>query len=172
MDRRERRREVLKLLLGAVGFALAILIGFGLGLRVGGSRQPSGAAGADSTAVSTALPPADSIPAPPEPEPQVDTLQSKITEIGRKEVARAAEYLTTHNRWNRDEMEQYPAMQGLWDAVNTYNLEEIIRYNEIIDCPPLATIIEGLQRSRKKGYYASKKDRVITLSTYAKRLGQ
>ncbi|MCR5709624.1 MAG: hypothetical protein K6G79_03990 [Bacteroidales bacterium] len=206
MDRRVRRREVLRMLLGAAGFVLAILIGFALGLRVGDRRNnPSRGAEAirsDSAAFLAAIPdtsgtgsysaaPTEAIDTAAVPagsdstdagagsavsataqntQPHRDTLKGKMAEIARKEAARGTEYLTSHNRWNRDEMEKISALQGLWDAVNTYDLEEIRRYNEVFDCPPLATIIEGLERTHKQGYYASKKDHVITLSTYIKRL--
>lgn len=214
MDRRVRRREALRLVLGAVGFVLAILIGFALGLRVGDRRNnPTKGTGSDSTAFLAAIPDTsgaaaglfaaggaagangvagvaevagvagvagadsaavtqqlrDSLDAS-QKESQEKPLKGKMAEIARKEAARGAEYLTTHNRWNREEMEKISALQGLWDAVNTYDLEEIRRYNEVFDCPPLATIIEGLERTHKQGYYASKKDQIITLSTYIKRL--
>ena len=86
------------------------------------------------------------------------------------QIAQGVEYLATHNQWNRDEMEKIPALQGLWDAVNTYQLDLIRSFNDQLASTPLTAILEGLERTPKTGYYAAKADHVITLSTYIKRL--
>ena len=163
--------SIFKHLLGAAGVGIAILIGFMLGLWVGDRHRgeplpelPTGLLSIDS------LPPVDTLPV-------VDTLvvEEKIPEVSestKRERAEGVDYLTKHNRWNRDEMEKIPALRGLWDAVNHYNVEEIRKYAEVMECPPLTTIIEGLESSQKTGYYASKNDRNITLSTYIRRLQQ
>ena len=67
-------------------------------------------------------------------------------------------------------MEKIPVLQGLWDAVNTYQFDEIRRYNDLLASTPLTAIADGLERNPKKGFYAAKADQVITLSTYTKRL--
>ena len=163
--------SIFKHLLGAAGVGIAILIGFMLGLWVGDRHRgeplpelPTGLLSIDS------LPPVDSLSV-------VDTLvvEEKVPEVSestKRERAEGVDYLTKHNRWNRDEMEKIPALRGLWDAVNHYNVEEIRKYAEVMECPPLTTIIEGLEASQKTGYYASKNDRNITLSTYIRRLQQ
>ena len=163
--------SIFKHLLGAAGVGIAILIGFMLGLWVGDRHRgeplpelPTGLLSIDS------LPPVDTLAV-------VDTLvvEEKIPEVSestKRERAEGVDYLTKHNRWNRDEMEKIPALRGLWDAVNHYNVEEIRKYAEVMECPPLTTIIEGLESSQKTGYYASKNDRNITLSTYIRRLQQ
>jgi hypothetical protein len=51
-------------------------------------------------------------------------------------------------------------------------VETIHKYADVLDCPALTTIVESLEQSQKTGYYASKNDRVITLSTYIRRLQQ
>ena len=163
--------SIFKHLLGAAGVGIAILIGFMLGLWVGDRHRgeplpelPTGLLSIDS------LPPVDTLAI-------VDTLvvEEKIPEVSestKRERAEGVDYLTKHNRWNRDEMEKIPALRGLWDAVNHYNVEEIRKYAEVMECPPLTTIIEGRESSQKTGYYASKNDRNITLSTYIRRLQQ
>lgn len=163
--------SIFKHLLGAAGVGIAILIGFMLGLWVGDRHRgeplpelPTGLLSIDS------LPPVDTLTV-------VDTLvvEEKVPEVSestKRERAEGVDYLTKHNRWNRDEMEKIPALRGLWDAVNHYNVEEIRKYAEVMECPPLTTIIEGLEASQKTGYYASKNDRNITLSTYIRRLQQ
>ncbi len=42
-----------------------------------------------------------------------------------QEINVAVAYLESHNTWNRDEMEKIPALQGLFDAMNTYNMTAI-----------------------------------------------
>ena len=159
---------VLKHLLSAGGVGVAILIGFALGLWVGDRhrQQPEAPLVADSLAVGFVAQPDTVVVA----EPVRDTVPD-VSESTKKERAAGIEYLTTHNRWNRDEMEQIPALKGLWEAVNHYDLETIRKFAEVMECPPLTAIVEGLETSRKTGYYASKNDHVITLSTYIRRLG-
>jgi hypothetical protein len=171
---RPYKPNLFKHLLSAAAVVGAILLGFVLGLWVGDHRrtetpatEPS--AGVDSM-ISNIVAAVDTneVVATPDTLPKMP----EISESTRKERAAGVEYLTKHNRWNRDEMEKIPVLQGLWDAVNHYDLETIRKYAEIIECPPLTTIIEGLEQSHKTGYYASKNDRNITLSTYIRRLRQ
>ncbi len=169
--------SVMKHLIGAVAVGGAILLGFVLGLWVGDHNRkepqsPDPAVVVDSVMAGyvTTVATADTSVA----EVALDTVlkMPEISETTRKERAAGIEYLTKHNRWNRDEMEKIPALQGLWDAVNHYDLETIRKYAEVMECPPLTTIVEGLEQSHKTGYYASKNDRNITLSTYIRRLQQ
>lgn len=164
-DPRARRREAIRLTAAVVVVGCAILLGFALGLRTGDwrDRRLNAQAGTDLPPVDTLA--ADTVALAPEPEPEpVEKGPSK------KEATLGVEYLASHNRWNRNEMEQIPALQGLWDAVNTYALDDLRRYNEVLSSTPLTTLIESLERNPKQGYYATKGDQVITLSTYIKRL--
>lgn len=174
-----------RIVLGAVALGCAILVGFVLGLRSGDRHRkqppvnallslsmplplPADSAGAtvDSAAVSDVeAADADTMAVVPvvsvvEPRPKYSQAQ----------IAQGVEYLASHNRWNRDEMEKIPALTGLWDAVNTYQLDEIRQYNKVLSSTPLTAVVEGLEKKPKKGYYAAKTDQVITLSTYIKRL--
>ncbi len=171
-------QKLLPVLLKAGALGVAILLGFLLGIIVGdrNRRKPKVEAGAvDSLAVEALM--ADTLAAdttavvaPEEPEAPAEPETPEAYQPTKKEIAAGVEYLAKHNRWNRDEMEKFPALQGLWDAVNTYNLEEIKRYNDYLSSTPLITIVEGLEKSPKHGYYAARNDHVITLSTYIKRL--
>ena len=164
-DPRARRREAIRLTAAVVVVGCAILLGFALGLRTGDrrDRRLNAQAGTDLPPVDTVA--TDTVALTPEPDPEpVEQGPSK------KEATLGVEYLASHNRWNRNEMERIPALQGLWDAVNTYALDDLRRYNEILSSTPLTTIIESLERNPKQGFYAAKGDQVITLSTYIKRL--
>ena len=166
----------LKRLLGVVVLGCAILVGFVIGLRTGeriGTPRLLGAmqedvSSIDTVAVVDSLSLAE-LPAEPDstevvPEPE------KVAKFTKQQVAQGVEYLAANNRWNRDEMEKIPVLQGLWDAVNTYALDDIRAYNETLASTPLTAIVDGLEQRPKKGYYAAKNDHVITLSTYIKRL--
>lgn len=169
-------QKLFPVLLKAGALGVAILLGFLLGIIVGDRdrRKPKQEPLTVDT-LAVGLPAADTLQidttaveiVPEEPDTPAEPEAYQPT---KKEIAAGVEYLAKHNRWNRDEMEKYPALQGLWDAVNTYNLDEIKRYNDYLSSTPLITIVEGLEASPKHGYYASRNDHVITLSTYIKRL--
>ena len=165
-----------RILLGVVALGCSILIGFVVGLRAGDrsrKRQPQ-------EPVSGVLAPISSAEPASKDTSVVDTLAvdtlvvepvpEKTPSFSRQQVAQGVEYLASHNRWNRLEMEKIPVLAGLWDAVNTYQLDEIRRYNEVLASTPLTSIVEGLEHNPKSGFYAAKTDQVITLSTYIKRL--
>ena len=182
MVERPKNPRVMKHLLSAAGVAGAILLGFVLGLWVGDRNRNAKPSAAPSTQVDSVmasyLATDDTLFANAADTALVEVAQDtvpkvpEISETTKKERAAGKEYLTKHNRWNRDEMEKIPVLQGLWDAVNHYDLETIRKYAEVLDCPPLNTIVEGLEQSHKTGYYTSKNDRNITLSTYIRRLQQ
>ena len=169
MEREPDKQKILPALLSVAALGAAILVGFMLGVIVGdrGRRKPKAevqTAVVDSLAV-------DSVVVETLPDTLVvETPEREKPAVSKKEIAAGVEYLATHNRWNRDEMEKFPALQGLWDAVNTYSLDEIRKYNDVLSSTPLITIVECLEQNPKKGYYASRNDHVITLSTYIKRL--
>ena len=174
-------QKLLPVLLKAGALGVAILLGFLLGIMVGDrdrrkpKEEPVAATDTltvDSLAVAMATDTlaVDTSAVEIVPEEPEEPAEPEVYQPTKKEIAAGVEYLATHNRWNRDEMEKYPALQGLWDAVNTYNLDEIKRYNDYLSSTPLITIVEGLEKSPKYGYYASRNDHVITLSTYIKRL--
>lgn len=165
-----------RILLGVIALGCSILIGFVVGLRAGdrSRKNPS------QEPVSGVLAPISSAEPAAKDTSVVDTLAvdtlvvepvpEKTPSFSRQQVAQGVEYLASHNRWNRLEMEKIPVLAGLWDAVNTYQLDEIRRYNEVLASTPLTSIVEGLEHNPKSGFYAAKTDQVITLSTYIKRL--
>ena len=159
-----------RMLLSALALGCAILVGFVLGLRAGDKSRRN-----PPVMTLAAFPVLDSMYALPDsaivvPDVAEDAETEPVSSLSKQQIAQGVEYLASHNRWNRDEMEEIPSLAGLWDAVNTYQTDEISRYNETLGSTPLAAIVEGLGRKQKHGYYAAKSDSVITLSTYIKRL--
>ena len=175
---KNKRKEpgIGKLALGALALGLAILVGFVVGLRMG-DRIRSNPSGAETEIVE----PVDTT-AVDEPSAQPDTAAvapavpvepesgNALSRLSKQEIAQGVEYLASHNRWNREEMEKIAALAGLWDAINVYDIAQIRQYNDVLASTPLTAIVEGLDRRPKEGFYASKNDQVITLSTYIKRL--
>ena len=164
-----------RVLLGVLALGCAILVGFVLGLRSGdrGRKQPPMTSLLEMPQLNAPLSVVDSIFA------EADTLATAEPVLpavkpapvfSKQQIAQGVEYLASHNRWNRDEMEKIPALAGLWDVVNTYSLDEIRRYNDQLNSTPLTAVVEGLEQKPKQGFYAAKTDHVITLSTYIKRL--
>ena len=154
-------------MLNVAGLGTAILIGFVLGLQFGdrGRRLPPVP---DNTLAVVQL--VDTVAAADTLQTEPQAAEAPEPSSSKKDIARGAEYLMAHNRWNRDEMEKIPALAGLWDAVNTYSLDEIRAYNDVFGSTPLTTIVEGLEKKPKNGFYAARNDHVITLSTYVKSL--
>ena len=154
-----------RMLLGALALGCAILLGFVLGLRAGDrdrKQELPVAAIALSLPESLAV---DTVATEPELPVTPDA-----PGFSKQEIALGVEYLASHNRWNRDEMERIAVLAGLWDAVNVYAVDEIRRYNDVLASTPLTTIVEELERVPKQGFYASKGDSNITQSTYIKHL--
>ena len=155
-----------KHLLSIAALVVAVLIGFVLGLQFGDRNrpEPAGPEGAVDPVDTLIVALVDTVAVPAEPAPE------KTPQPSKTDIAQGVEYLAAHNRWNRDEMEKIPALAGLWDAVNTYDLDQIRSYNDVLGSTPLTTIVEGLEKKPKIGFYAANNDHVITLSTYVNRL--
>ena len=155
-----------RLLLGALALGSAILLGFVLGLRAGDrDRSETPSAVGIEISVPDTLALQDTVATAPEPAPA-----EPVPAFSKQEISLGLEYLASHNRWNREEMEKIAVLAGLWDAVNTYAVDEIRRYNETLVSTSLTAIVDGLERTPKHGFYTSKGDSNITLSTYIKHL--
>ena len=175
---KNKRKEpgIGKLALGALALGLAILVGFVVGLRMGDRirSNPEGAGteiveSVDTTAVDEPSAEPDTTAVAPEVPAEPES-GNALSRLSKQEIAQGVEYLASHNRWNREEMEKIAALSGLWDAINVYDINLIRQYNDVLASTPLTAIVEGLDRRPKEGFYASKNDQVITLSTYIKRL--
>ena len=188
-----------RIVLGALALGCAIMVGFVLGLRSGDRQQKQPPvpvmlsfsmplpeemmSRTDSAALEPEAATGTQMDAEAgtgtgtgtETETEAETVSAEEPSVPQRaafspsQIAQGVEYLATHNQWNRDEMEKIPALQGLWDAVNTYQLDLIRSFNDQLASTPLTAILEGLERTPKTGYYAAKADHVITLSTYIKR---
>lgn len=79
------------------------------------------------------------------------------------------EYLDNNAKWERSAMEKFTAIQGLWDALNCYEFENILKYEEELKGSKtfvkLVNAIKANERSLR-GSFCSEGDLVITISNY------
>ena len=45
-------------------------------------------------------------------------------------MSKVTDYLDTHEKWNRNEMEKFPEISGLWDAINNRDFNQILIHEE------------------------------------------
>lgn len=83
-------------------------------------------------------------------------------------------YLNRHNEWERNEMEKYAELKGLWDALNTYNFEEILRKEELKESKKFDKLFKAIDKAKDKPKpkekYCSEGDTKITIKTYIDKL--
>ncbi|MDE6526340.1 MAG: hypothetical protein K2L75_03715, partial [Muribaculaceae bacterium] len=108
----------------AAACAAALLIGFFIGWLAFHSPAPAPKHRPQPAPVAAA--PAQTEPvAQPVQEPVQEPEPEAATEPDYKE---AVAYLDSHKAWARDEMEEIPALKGLYDDINNYNFHSILTY--------------------------------------------
>lgn len=120
-----------KVLYAAIGLVVGVLIMFVFG-RCSGSEGDNGSAsdGQQSDAeavdsVKTAVAASTAV-VPVADLPESDATQSNdaAATVGATDEEAIA-YLDSTKQWQREKMEKYPLLRGLWDDMNTYKLTEI-----------------------------------------------
>ena len=61
---------------------------------------------------------------PPKKEFKIDR-NATFTPAPVATIEQAIEYLDSHERWKKSEMESIPELRGLWDELNTFSLEKV-----------------------------------------------
>lgn len=88
-------------------------------------------------------------------------------------IKAAIDYLDTHDKWVKEDMEKYPALQGLYDAMNTYNFEEIkekgLKLGTSAKYKDLLQKICELGNVKLEGPFCN--DGEITLEKYLRKVG-
>ena len=86
-------------------------------------------------------------------------------------------YMDTSIRWNKSELDKYPQIHGLWDALNEYKFEEIKRFREPLKKSTKFTeLISAIEKDSKTradyrdSYNTNKDDLEITIDNYIKRI--
>ena len=85
------------------------------------------------------------------------------------------EYLDKNAKWERSAMEQFTAIRGLWDALNYYEFEKILKYEEELkESKTFAKLVNAIKANERSfsDSYCPKGDTKITISNYIGKLGQ
>lgn len=86
-----------------------------------------------------------------------------------------AEYLDKHTKWERTVMEKFVGIQGLWDALNQYEWDNILQYEEDLrGSKNFEKLVRAIGTNEKSfnGTYCNEGDTEITISTYIGKLGR
>lgn len=84
------------------------------------------------------------------------------------------EYLDKNTKWERSAMEQFVAIQGLWDALNYREFENILQYEKDLEkSKNFAKLVKAIKNNKKtfSRAYCDEGDTEITISTYISKLG-
>lgn len=119
-----------------------IMIGFGIGVVVASivffTLFYSGMA--DNTATS----------------PEVANKDSVVTapvEVDNYSLEAAIRYLDNNKKWNRDSMERYDDLKGLFDAMNEFRLSTVIdSYSQLSTSTKYATLVETTKKNISNGW--------------------
>jgi hypothetical protein len=85
------------------------------------------------------------------------------------------EYLDKNAKWERSAMEKFAAIQGLWDALNYREFENILQYEEDLKASKtFSKLVNAIKTNEKsfRGPYCDDGDTKITISTYIGKLGK
>lgn len=85
------------------------------------------------------------------------------------------EYLDKNAKWERSAMEKFTAIQGLWDALNYYEFENILKYEEELKGSKTFAILVNAIKANERSLgdsFCSEGDLVITISNYIGKLGK
>ena len=138
-----------------VFFVIAILLGFILGSIVAGSDKKK----------PISNPPSSLTP---------KTSSSPSKEADRvMDITKAIEYLDQNKTWNRDSMEAFPVLQGLWDAMNDRDFDKVLdKADSLKMSSSFQKLVEAIQNNREKefGRYTQDGDISISVERYIKSL--
>lgn len=78
---------------------------------------------------------------------------SKDTEV---EIGSVIEYLDSHSKWNRAEMEKFKDIQGLWDALNERRFDDILKYKQQLhESTTFNKLVEAIEENKHKTFLGS-----------------
>lgn len=69
------------------------------------------------------------------------------------DVTEVIEYLDNNNVWNREKMEGFPQIKGLWDAINTHDFGKVLELeNTLKDSKRFMILISAIKANEKKSF--------------------
>lgn len=85
----------------------------------------------------------------------------------------AIKYLDEKKEWNKDEMEGFKELAGLWDALNTYKFDKIREYDSLSDSKNFSKLLEVIKdRNNGDGTWCNEESVVITINKYIDKFTQ
>ena len=113
------------------------------------------------------------------------TKQSQIVYIGNSasnntseasSLDKAISYLDANEAWEREKLNQYPDLKGLFEELNTYDFDKLKnRGKKLQKSSQYQELIKAIDRNKTKkfqGKYNGEGDNVITVSSYIDRLNK
>ena len=86
----------------------------------------------------------------------------------------AISYLDNNDVWSRNEMENYPATQKLWDALNERRFDDILQYETNLASNKFCEVIKAVKDNKHKtfqqNYNTKANDYKITIDDYIQKL--
>lgn len=98
--------------------------------------------------------------------------QSQATEVNKfdKNYGPVKDYMDSKKVWDKTELDNFGVVIGLWDAINTYNFEEIKKYAAPLkDCKKFQELINAINANYNKEFPSVRNnpdDEKITIDTY------
>lgn len=105
--------------------------------------------------------------------PTSSTTDKQTTNSSSKQLEDAISYLDSNNKWNRTVMQQHKPLEGLWDALNYRNFEDILKCEKKLQKSKNFTKLIAAIKNNKKtfnGAYCNEGDTIITIDTYISKL--
>lgn len=91
-------------------------------------------------------------------------------------IDKAISYLDANKAWERDKLNQYPDLKGLFEELNTYDFDKLKnREKKLQKSSQYQELIKAIDRNKTKkfqGKYNGEGDNVITVSNYIDRLNK
>lgn len=89
----------------------------------------------------------------PTPAPVLEDSVIANVEYNNYSLEAAIRYLDSHDRWNRDSMERYDDLKGLFDVMNDFKLSTVIdSYSQLSTSTKYAKLFETAKKNIRNGW--------------------
>ena len=89
----------------------------------------------------------------PTPAPVLEDSVSANVEVDNYSLEAAIRYLDSHDRWNRDSMERYDDLSGLFDAMNGFRFSSVITdYSDLTASKKFAKLVQVASKKISRGW--------------------
>lgn len=109
-------------------------------------------------------------PTPEQNEPSEEVAEPKVNE--------AVNYLDTHDKWNKVEMENTPELEGFWDMLNGYDIDGIKSQewaDKLSDSQKYKSLLKTFGDKKTSDFepktYTTLNDNIITIARYMETVG-